>query len=379
MQVIKENTPEKTSKAEHTLFQKKVSEAKYTDTKAKLATKTKPAVSKTHTKQDVSVLKTTSKSSSPASRTVGQVLLKQEGRTQETRKGQTTFLTLNKAVHKMDPKPVKGGNATKTKPKSDQLKDEPQTNITQTTVKKMNGTTKNVTILVKAAETNKTRTGKDSLEQSTLKVDTGTVQSADTRKTDARKTGKGKDTLKSQNGVNTTVAATSVDPKVVQNKTASSAINTKKTGGSGLGSVKAVNISSYSFTVTWSAPQGMFKNFTVIRLEPRTEGDKDEHEEFEEDVLGVDKTLGAKNATEVLTQIESTNTTTSGRAAGSRGKAETRRISMVVPGNVRSVEFSNLRPNTRYVLYIYGSAAERRSKIHRVTSTTGNYFLVILP
>ncbi|XP_028282196.1 tenascin isoform X2 [Parambassis ranga] len=378
LQVSKENTQEKTSKAEHTLFQKKeqkkVSEAKDTDTKAKEATKMKPAVSKTQTKQEVAVKKITSKGSSPASRTrstVGQLLLKQEERMQETRKGQTTFLTPKKAVQKTDPKLGKVGTASKTQPKSNQLKDEPQTNITQTTVKKINGTTKIVTIVSKVAGTNKTRTGK---EQSTLKVDTVTVQPADTRKTDAGKTGKGKVTLKSQYVVNATIAATSDETKVVQNKTVvhGSVINTRRTGGSGLGSVKAVNISSYSFTITWSAPQGMFKNFTVIRREPRTEGDEDEHEEFEEDVLGVEKTSAAKNTTEVLTQSESTNTTTSsGRAAGSRGKAETRRISMVVPGNVRSVEFSNLRPNTRYVLHIYGSAAERRSKIHRVTSTTG--------
>uniref|UniRef100_A0A1A8B078 Tenascin XB n=1 Tax=Nothobranchius furzeri TaxID=105023 RepID=A0A1A8B078_NOTFU len=46
-------------------------------------------------------------------------------------------------------------------------------------------------------------------------------------------------------------------------------------------------------------------------------------------------------------------------------------MSLVVPGNVRSVEFSNLRADEHYVLQIYGSSANRRSKIHRVTATTG--------
>ncbi|XP_031709305.1 tenascin [Anarrhichthys ocellatus] len=140
-------------------------------------------------------------------------------------------------------------------------------------------------------------------------------------------------------------------------------------GGSGLGSVKVVNISSYSFTVTWTASQGMFKNFTVIRREPRTGGDEDDQEEFEDEALEGGKGSTVKNTTEIQVQSESTNTTS--KAIGSKGKAETKRISMVVPGSVRSVEFSNLRANTGYVLHLYGTAAERRSKIHRATAITG--------
>ncbi len=117
----------------------------------------------------------------------------------------------------------------------------------------------------------------------------------------------------------------------------------------------------------------MFKNFTVIRREPWTEGDEEDLEEFEEEALKGDKAFMARNTTEIYGQSESTNTTaTSSKAVGPRGRAETKRISMVVPGSVRSVEFSNLRANTGYVLYIYGVSAERRSKIHRVTAVTGN-------
>ncbi|XP_053183555.1 tenascin-like [Scomber japonicus] len=168
--------------------------------------------------------------------------------------------------------------------------------------------------------------------------------------------------------------ATSDEARVLQNKTNThvSGVSTRRMGGSGLGSVKVVNISSYSFTVTWSSPQGMFKNFTVVRREPRTEGDEDEYEEFEEETLEGEKVSTAKNTTEFQVHSESVNVTaSSGKVVVSRGRVETKRITMMVPGNVRSVEFSNLRANTRYILHIYGTAAERRSKIHRVIATTG--------
>lgn len=383
----KENTQEKITKAEHTLFQKKEqktgSETKESDTKPKVTTNVKTGV-KTQAKQETSVKKITIKGSSSSTKTsrptVGQVLLKHEGRKQEeARKGKTTVLATKKVL-------IREGTASKTHTKSDQLKDEPLTNVTQSNVKKINGTTKIVTIFSKVTGTNKTRTGKGSEEQSTLaeknvtqssgqkqiktvKVDTVNVQTVDNRKSDAGKAGKGKFTHKSQYIVNATIVATSDEAHKNKTTAHGTGVSTRRTGGAGLGSVKAVNISSYSFTITWSAPQGMFKNFTVIRREPRTEGDEDEHEEFEEEVLEGDKISTAKNTTEVLVQSESTNTTT--KAVGSRGKAETKRISMVVPGSVRSVEFSNLRANTRYVLHIYGTAGERKSKIHRVTAITG--------
>ncbi|XP_051812462.1 uncharacterized protein LOC127536384 [Acanthochromis polyacanthus] len=212
---------------------------------------------------------------------------------------------------------------------------------------------------------------KENAQERTTKAEHTLFQKKEKKgKTDAGKTGKGKFTRKSQSIVNTTIVATSDEANKNKTATHGSGKSTRRNGGTGLGSVKVVNISSYSFTLTWSAPQGMFKNFTVIRREPRTEGDEDEHEKFEEEVLEGDKISAAKNTTEVLVQSESTNMTTKG--VGSRGRAETKRISMVVPGNVRSMEFSNLRANTRYVLHIYGTTAERRSKIHRVTAITGN-------
>lgn len=394
----KESMPEKT-KVEHTLFQKrepkKGSDAKETDTKPKVSTNAKAGLVKTQAKQEASVKKITTKDSSSATKTsrptVGQVLLKHEGRKQEeARKGKTTVLTSKKVLQKPDLKLVKEGTPSKTHPRSDQLRDEPQTNVTQSNVRKSNGTAKIETILTKVEGTNKTRTGKETLQQSTLteknvtqssgnkrnkkvKADTTNVQSVDNRNTETGKIGKEKLIQRSQYLVDLTIAATSVETRVLQNKTTiHGSGSVRRMGGSGLGSVKVVNISSHSFTVTWTAPQGMFKNFTVIRREPRTGGDEDDQEEFEDEALEGGKGSTVKNTTEIQVQSESTNTTaTSGKAVGSKGKAETKRISMVVPGSVRSVEFSNLRANTGYVLHLYGTAAERRSKIHRATAVTG--------
>lgn len=379
LQVSKENMQEKTTKAEQTVFQrkdqKKGSDAKDTDTKTKLATSAK-------VKQESSAKKITIKDSSRTSRpTVGQVLLKHDGRKQEeARKGKTAVLTTKKVTQKTDVKLVKEGTPSRTHPKSDQLKDQPHANVTQGIMKKSNGTAKTVSIL----------TQKETLEQSTLaeknttqssgqkrikvKAETSNVQLVDNRNIETSKTGKDKGVQRSQYLVNSTFVTTATNEgQVLQDKTTThGSSSTRRLGGSGLGSVKVVNISSYSFTVTWSAPQGMFKNFTVIRREPLAEGEEEDHEEFEEEALEGEKVLTSKNTTEVLVQSESTNTTAaSGKASGSRGKTETKRISMVVPGNVRSVEFSNLRANTGYALQVYGTTAERRSRIHKVTAITG--------
>ncbi|KAM9310021.1 uncharacterized protein tnxba [Pholidichthys leucotaenia] len=389
----KEKMQEKNTKVERTLFHKKDPEAQGTDGKHKVATTTKAGDFKTQTKQDASVKKTTIKTSSTTTKTsrptVNQVLLTHVGRKQEeeARKGKTTILATEKHTQKTDTKL----DAHKETPKSDQLRDEPRTNKTLSNVKKTDGRTKIVNTLSKVAGANKTRTGKESLEQSTLAEKNGTqlsghkqiktakvdtvntvmVQSIDNKKTEASKTGTGKVTQKSQYVVNTTTVTTSDKTKVLQNKTIvyGSTTSTKRTGG-GLGSVKVGNISSYSFTVMWSAPQGMFKNFTVIRRESWTEGD--EHEDFEEEGFEGEMATAKENTTEVLVQSEGTNSTSSsGKTVGSKGKAETRKISMVLPGNVRSVEFSNLRASTPYILHIYGTTAQRRSKIHRVAATTG--------
>lgn len=382
-------------KAEHALLQKKDpkkgSETKQTDGKHKVTTADKIAV-KTQTKQESSAKRTMSKGPSSVTKTsrptITQVLLKHDSKKQEeVRKGKTTITTSKKGLQKTDLKLVKDETAIKTHPKSDQLKDEPQTNTTQSNIKMYNGESKIVTILSKSITINKTKAGKGTAEQSTLLEKNSTQSSgqkpekkvsiqatADTsagnRNTEASKIVEEKVTQKTQPSVNTTVAATSSDTRV-QNKTSIHGPGTIKMIG-GLGSVRVVNISSYSFTLAWSAPQGMFKNFTVVRVEPHTEGDGVDIEKSEEEGLEADITT-AKTGTESQVQGKGTNATAASEtAAAPRSKAETKSISMVVPGNVRSVEFSNLRPNVAYVLQIHGATAERKSKTHKVYAVTGN-------
>lgn len=389
----KSNTQEK---AEHSLLQKKESkkgsETKQTDVKHKVTTTDKISA-KTQTKQESSAKKTLSKGPSSVTKTsrptITQVLLKHDGKKQEeVRKGKNTIMTTKKGLQKTDLKLVKDETAIKTHPKSDQLKDEPQTNTTQSNTKIYNGESKIVTILSKSVTINKTKAGQGTTEQSTLlekngtqssgqkpekkvSIDTTTDTSVENRNTEASKILEEKVAQKSQSSVDTTVAATSSDTRV-QNKTSIHGSGTVKMIG-GLGSVRVVNISSYSFTLAWSAPQGMFKNFTVTRLEPQTEGDGVNLETLEGEVLEAD-IITAKTGTESQVQSKGTNTTAvSETAAGSRSKAETKSISMVVPGNVRSVEFSNLRPNIAYVLQIHGATAERKSKTHKVYAVTGNF------
>ncbi|XP_057690476.1 uncharacterized protein LOC130914905 isoform X2 [Corythoichthys intestinalis] len=214
-----------------------------------------------------------------------------------------------------------------------------------------------------------------SVDTDAIKTDQGRFTTT-VHKVDA-KTGKGRDTstvhsidntMRSQYRVNATLTANSDKSQVSQSQTTTHGSSMKtatRTGG--LGSVKLVNISSHSFILSWSAPQGMFKNFTVIRREPQTDGS--EYQELEEEFFEGHNTHITKNTMEV--QVLKESASSSSKVVASRSKPETKRIMLVVPGNVRSVEFSNLRTSTRYVLHIYGIAADRRSKIHRVVATTG--------
>lgn len=385
----KSSIQEKATKGESTLSQgkeqKKTPESKEADAKPKGATDAKVSV-KTQPKQEVSTKKTPAKDSSGATKTArptaAQVQLKHDRASQEELRKDKT-VTTSKKVQKAEVKLVRDGTTSKTHSSSEQLKDEPQTNTTQSSVKTSSDSSKTLTALSKGVGADKTKVEKESLERSTLteksgqknvkkvKVEGATSQSTDNKNTEANKSVKdaeAKGPQRSQDGVDATAGSASSEGR--DQTTIHGSGSVRVLGGSGLGSVKVANISSYSFTLMWTAPQGMFKNFTLIRTEPLAEGSKIDHEQFEEDTLEEVKTYTVKNTTaRVQVPTESSNTTL---GAGSRSKAETRRISMVLPGNVRSVEFSNLWPNTAFVLQIYGSAAQRRSKIHRVTAVTGN-------
>lgn len=429
---ITESLQGKNTKADQILFQKKTEQKTPTaakedgdiKSKTKVTTSVKAGLTKTQAKQGVTVTKTKSKLSTYSNATkiglgrptVGQVLLKHHGGRKQESKGKTTVI---KKQSKPDLKlkvTVKEESAGKANAEAGNLQDQPQANVTQSTVKTF---------------VNKTRSGKETLEQSTLaeknvtltsgkktvkkvklvqgtmnvtkvslafdstKAGTGKITLTKDIKTEADissgtskttvKTGSGKGkpvTRKSQYVVNMTTVETTSEVKVLSNRTTtiqSSRNTTKKEGtgvGSGLGSVKVQNITTYGFTLTWSAPTAMFKNFTVSRREHRAEGEEDEEEEAEEEAaLGEEDRVAAVANTTIEIRKQSPNGTVAfpTKAPGSsRGKAHTKRVSVVLPGSVRSVEFSNLRPQTRYSLHIFGTTPGSRSKIHRVTAMTGN-------
>ncbi|XP_071000223.1 tenascin-like isoform X2 [Oncorhynchus clarkii lewisi] len=425
---ITESLQGKKTKADQILFQKKTEQKKPTaakedgdiKSKTKGTTRVKAGPTKTQAKQGVTVTKTKTTHSNATKTglgrpTVGQVLLKHHGGRKQESKGKTTVI---KKQSKPDLKlkgTVKEESAGKANAEAGNLQDQPQANVTQSTVKTF---------------VNKTQSGKETLEQSTLAEKNVTLTSG--KKTvkkvklvqgtmnvtkvslafDSTKAGMGKITLtkdikteadissgtskttvktgsgkgkpvprKSQYVVNMTTVETTSEVKVFSNKTTtiqSSKNTTRKaeTGvGRGLGSVKVQNITTYGFTLTWSAPTAMFKNFTVSRREHRAEGDEEEEEEAEEGAsLGEeDRVAGVVNSTiEIRKQSPNGTVAFPTKAPGSsRGKAHTKRVSVVLPDSVRSVEFSNLRPQTRYSLHICGTTPGSRSKIHRVTTMTG--------
>ncbi|KAM8826917.1 uncharacterized protein tnxba [Synchiropus picturatus] len=351
----KNTVQEKSTKVEQEKKdQKKGTDAKETDTKSKDATVVKSSAEKKTTKQDTSENKTILRNSTKTA--LGHDTQKED----DARKGKTTTYAPKKVPQITS---LKNATVSKSYPKSDHLKDEPQANVTLSDAKKTSGGSKIVTGLTKATGTNKTLTGKDvdqatQTEESVTQSPGSKVIKKESGQSFAEKnvaqSTNNKSTVKLQSKVKESITSTAEEERI-DNKNIQGTV-TKKTGGSGLGSVKVDNISSYSFTVTWSAPLGMFKNFTVIRKESRTGGLEDEHEEFE---------------VETKTEAQTDTSSSTKKAVSPTTKADTRRISMVVPGNVRSVEFSNLLANTRYVIFIYGNAAERRSKIHRAIATTG--------
>lgn len=371
--------------------QKKTPDSKEADTKAKVATDAKVSL-KTQSKQEVSTKKTPTRDSPGTAKTTrptaAQVHLKHDRASQEESRKEKTVTASKKVQQQPGVKPVRDGSTSKAHSSSEQLKDEPRTNGTTTSVKTSSDSSKTVITLTKIVGAEKNKVEKESLERSGLpeksgfqsagqknvkkvKVEATTSQSTDSKNTEANKTVKDAEDKvphRRQDVVNATAVSTSSEG---QDKTTIHGSGSLRVlGGSGLGSVKVANISSYSFTLMWSAPQGMFKNFTLVRTELLSEGTQIDHEEFDEEALEEVKTYTVKNTTaRVQLPTESSNATL---GSGSRGKAETRRISMVIPGNVRSVEFSNLRPNVAYALQIYGSTAQRRSKVHRVTVVTGN-------
>lgn len=408
---IKETTTTsvKKTKADKTIFVKKTESDK--EQKASVAKKeeqkkgTEASLSKTKTTVKTSILtKVTAKTPAATNatktgkvvKTVGQVFLKQPGRRPEqATKGKTE-------VKKID---TKGKVTTKqeTSLKKVQLKDQPLLNVTQTAVKKTNGTSKTLTQLVKDAKTSVNVTTSEKTVIKTTKVvkTTGTQATDDTIKVTV-KTG----SVKVKPTVSTATTATEKDKKLVQanatvvlkegpvvKKKVESQLNvttietkvqlkqTNKTISKAASSVVSVvvqNITSTGFILTWEASHGLFRNFTVSRRElPAGVEDREEEvavEEAEKAKLEKQEVTVTGNITEVLKQSGNKTTISAKVHVSSGAKAEgksVRKFTQVLPGTARTFQFRNLRPQTRYALSLFGTAPGFRSKIYRLTATTG--------
>ncbi|XP_030214580.1 tenascin isoform X1 [Gadus morhua] len=298
---------------------------------------------------------------------------------------ETTILTEVRTTQSRVTKPATGrGTTTITKDKSatSVLTSDLTTLVNQSAdAKSTKDTPVDPFLVTKSSTTNATLSAKDkptpTANHTAVIKSHGDGKAAKTQ-TSKVGSGKAKGTQKSQTSVNVTSVEhgeASAKETLVQvtGDTATQQHTSRKSGG-GLGSVKVSNVSSYSFTLTWSAPAGMFKNFTVIRREQRMEAEGTVDEEAADGQPGIDDmaTTPSKNTTAGQALMENTDATaSSAKATGSIGKAEEQRISLVLPGNVRAVGFDHLQANTRYLLQIFGTASGRRSKIHRTSITTG--------
>ncbi|XP_072536746.1 uncharacterized protein tnxba [Salminus brasiliensis] len=135
-----------------------------------------------------------------------------------------------------------------------------------------------------------------------------------------------------------------------------------------VGSVELRNITATGFVITWEAPQGVFRNFTVTRREVLT-GSKDE-EDAQEAWKSDDKDSDKGTITGNEAEVHSSNRTSKVQV----GKAErksTKKFTQVLPGSARSFHFRNLQPQTRYLVSLYSSRPGGPSKLHRLFVSTG--------
>ncbi|KAL2076980.1 hypothetical protein ACEWY4_027418 [Coilia grayii] len=145
--------------------------------------------------------------------------------------------------------------------------------------------------------------------------------------------------------------------------------------GDALSYVGVQNVSSSAVTLVWGAPQGLFNNFVVTQKRPPKEretenqvadggkGMKEREVEGEEDGL-------EDNKKDIATNVAEKPATTG--STGSRPQASPNdTFTKVLPGSARSFLFTGLRPQTQYVLSVFGKGPGGRSKNHSVTINTG--------
>lgn len=129
-----------------------------------------------------------------------------------------------------------------------------------------------------------------------------------------------------------------------------------------VGPVEVHNITATGFVITWEAPQGVFRNFTVTRREAGSgRSHEDEAEEAEKGRSHDIKT----------DEIYSSNRTSSKIYMGKSEGKNAERFSQILAGSSRSYHFKNLRPQTKYSVSLFSSGLHVRSKVHRLFVSTG--------
>ncbi|XP_048010139.1 tenascin [Megalobrama amblycephala] len=127
-----------------------------------------------------------------------------------------------------------------------------------------------------------------------------------------------------------------------------------------IGSVEVHNITSTGFILSWEAPRDMFKYFTVTRREIRA-GNEDSEK--------IQEGTAAENVTDV--QRPGSNRTSTKVNSNKLEARTVKKFSQVLAGTARSYHFKGLQPQMRYSVSLFGSGLGLRSKIHRLTLSTG--------
>lgn len=330
------DTKSVTTKPDKTIFVKKI------DTKdPKKDTTAKPTLSTDKVQSN------TTKSDKIIT-TIGQALLKNEGRRRQETKGKTTFIKLV-----LDKKSQTD--------KKNNLKDEPvYQNVTQQSVKKVNETSKVLENLVKDNK------GSSNVTTSRTKVTMRTAADQGLEsKTNVTFTKKDK---KLFHGNATTILQAERNPDKhvngtsIESKTHMKHFNRTSSRLSVIGSVEVHNITSTGFILSWETPKNTFKNFTVTRREIRAEN---------EDSEKIQDGAAAENVTDV--QRPGSNRTST-KVHGNKLEGRTvKKFSQVIAGTARSYHFKGLQPQMRYSVSLFGSGLGLRSKIHRLTLSTGRF------
>lgn len=126
--------------------------------------------------------------------------------------------------------------------------------------------------------------------------------------------------------------------------------------------VEVHNITATGFVITWEAPQGVFRNFTVMKREVWSE--RSSEDDAKEAELSQGDDLKAD-------ELYSANRTSSKRYTGQADRKSGEKFSQILAGSARAHHFKNLQPQRKYSVSLFGSGPHVRSKVHHLLVSTG--------